>query len=72
MPLNILMTFIIGSALGWLLIRITRAPNNLRGLVLGCCATGGCYLFSSTAGIFTNFKHDPWFIICVKPLLNRE
>ncbi|XP_028769594.1 protein PIN-LIKES 3-like isoform X2 [Neltuma alba] len=40
MPLNILLTFIIGSALGWLLIKITRAPRHLHGLVLGCCAAG--------------------------------
>ncbi|KAF5955860.1 hypothetical protein HYC85_008716 [Camellia sinensis] len=38
MPLNILITFIIGSALGWGVIQITRAPPHLRGLVLGCCA----------------------------------
>lgn len=40
MPLNILITFIAGSALGWLLIKITKAPNHLRGLILGCCAAG--------------------------------
>ncbi|CAI0555350.1 unnamed protein product [Linum tenue] len=40
MPLNILFTFIIGSLLGWVLIRITDAPHALRGLVLGCCAAG--------------------------------
>ncbi|CAL5383272.1 unnamed protein product [Camellia sinensis] len=40
MPLNILITFIIGSALGWGVIQITRAPPHLRGLVLGCCAAG--------------------------------
>ncbi|CAN0865498.1 Protein PIN-LIKES 1 [Linum grandiflorum] len=40
MPLNILFTFIIGSLLGWLLIRITEPPRALRGLVLGCCAAG--------------------------------
>ncbi|KAL3577270.1 hypothetical protein D5086_022553 [Populus alba] len=40
MPLNILITFIAGSALGWLLIKITKAPNHLRGLILACCAAG--------------------------------
>ncbi|XP_048335213.1 protein PIN-LIKES 3 isoform X3 [Ziziphus jujuba] len=40
MPLNILATFVIGSALGWLLIKITRPPQRLKGLVLGCCAAG--------------------------------
>lgn len=42
MPFNILITFVIGSALGWLLVKLTRAPQHLRGLVLGCCAAGTC------------------------------
>ncbi|KAM7517397.1 hypothetical protein LguiA_006980 [Lonicera macranthoides] len=33
MPLNILITFIIGSALGWVVVQLTRAPPHLRGLV---------------------------------------
>ncbi|KMT09334.1 hypothetical protein BVRB_6g134290 [Beta vulgaris subsp. vulgaris] len=40
MPVNILITFVIGSALGWILIKITKAPHNLHGLVIGCCAAG--------------------------------
>ncbi|XP_043713493.1 protein PIN-LIKES 1-like isoform X2 [Telopea speciosissima] len=40
MPINILFTFLIGSALGWMLIQITRPPQHLRGLILGCCAAG--------------------------------
>ncbi|XP_015580458.1 protein PIN-LIKES 3 isoform X2 [Ricinus communis] len=40
MPLNILITFIIGSMLGWLLIKSTKAPHELWGLVLGCCSAG--------------------------------
>ncbi|KAL5707309.1 Protein PIN-LIKES 3 [Ranunculus cassubicifolius] len=40
MPLNILLTFIIGSAFGWIVIQLTRAPSHLRGLILGCCAAG--------------------------------
>ncbi|GLT39379.1 hypothetical protein SLA2020_135740 [Shorea laevis] len=40
MPLNILSTFIVGSALGWVLMHITGVPQHLRGLVLGCCAAG--------------------------------
>ncbi|MED6194130.1 hypothetical protein PIB30_025686 [Stylosanthes scabra] len=40
MPLNILLSFIAGSALGWLLIKITKASHDLQGLVLGCCAAG--------------------------------
>ncbi|KDP24916.1 hypothetical protein JCGZ_24294 [Jatropha curcas] len=40
MPVNILVTFIIGSILGWLLIKVTATPQHLRGLILGCCAAG--------------------------------
>lgn len=38
MPLNVLLRYIIGAALGWLLNRITKVPHHLHGLVLGCCA----------------------------------
>ncbi|KAF8011234.1 hypothetical protein BT93_J1748 [Corymbia citriodora subsp. variegata] len=40
MPVNILITFIIGSALGWILVKVTQAPQHVRGLILGCCAAG--------------------------------
>ncbi|XWS14321.1 hypothetical protein CRYUN_Cryun35bG0000400 [Craigia yunnanensis] len=40
MPFNILNTFIIGTAMGWVLVKITKAPQHLRGLILGCCAAG--------------------------------
>ncbi|KAI4318142.1 hypothetical protein L6164_025948 [Bauhinia variegata] len=40
MPINALLTLIIGTALGWLLIKITKIPHKLHGLVLGCCSTG--------------------------------
>lgn len=40
MPINILLTFIVGSLFGWFVIQLTRAPTNLRGLILGCCAAG--------------------------------
>ncbi|GKV30242.1 hypothetical protein SLEP1_g39076 [Rubroshorea leprosula] len=40
MPVNILLTFIIGSALAWLLIKITKTPLHLQGLVIGCCSAG--------------------------------
>ncbi|XP_030549253.2 protein PIN-LIKES 3-like [Rhodamnia argentea] len=40
MPVNILLTFIIGSALAWVLIKLTRTPQHLRSLVIGCCAAG--------------------------------
>lgn len=40
MPVNILITFIIGSALGWVLLLITRPPKHLKGLIIGACAAG--------------------------------
>ncbi|GAB4848360.1 hypothetical protein Ancab_003053 [Ancistrocladus abbreviatus] len=40
MPFNILITFLIGSLLGWILIKITNAPEHLKGLILGACAAG--------------------------------
>ncbi|KAI3426626.1 uncharacterized protein J3R85_009824 [Psidium guajava] len=40
MPINILITFIIGSALGWILVKATKAPQHVKGLILGCCASG--------------------------------
>ncbi|XP_047267370.1 protein PIN-LIKES 1 isoform X6 [Capsicum annuum] len=40
MPFNILITFIIGSILGWAVLQITRPSQHLRGLVVGCCAAG--------------------------------
>ncbi|XP_020235381.1 protein PIN-LIKES 3 [Cajanus cajan] len=40
MPLSILVTYIAGTVLGWLLIKAIRVPHHLHGLVLGCCAAG--------------------------------
>ncbi|XP_025629001.1 protein PIN-LIKES 4 isoform X2 [Arachis hypogaea] len=41
MPVNILITFIIGSILGWILVVIiTRAPKNLEGLIISVCSAG--------------------------------
>nr|XP_007134485.1 hypothetical protein PHAVU_010G051100g [Phaseolus vulgaris]ESW06479.1 hypothetical protein PHAVU_010G051100g [Phaseolus vulgaris] len=40
MPVNILLTFVIGSLLGFLLVKLTKVPHHLQGLVLGCCASG--------------------------------
>ncbi|KAI6671638.1 hypothetical protein NL676_006523 [Syzygium grande] len=56
MPVNILITFIIGSALGWILVKFTRAPQHVKGLILGCCAAG-------------NLGHLPLIII---PALCKE
>ncbi|KAL9241499.1 hypothetical protein vseg_015607 [Gypsophila vaccaria] len=30
----------VGSILGWILVKITGAPYNLKGLIIGCCAAG--------------------------------
>ncbi|XP_074369643.1 protein PIN-LIKES 3-like [Apium graveolens] len=40
MPINILISFIIGSLLGWVVNLLTRPQPHLRGLVIGCCAAG--------------------------------
>ncbi|XP_028776754.1 protein PIN-LIKES 3-like [Neltuma alba] len=40
MPVNVLATFLIGSALGWVLIKLTRPPKHSEGLIMGCCAAG--------------------------------
>lgn len=40
MPFNILITFVIGSLLGWFVVQFTRPPSHLHGLIVGCCAAG--------------------------------
>eukprot|EP00257_Ricinus_communis_P020078 XP_015579230.1 protein PIN-LIKES 3 isoform X1 [Ricinus communis] len=40
MPVNILLTFIIGSALGWALVKITHTPKHLHGTIISCCSAG--------------------------------
>ncbi|KAF6171550.1 hypothetical protein GIB67_018074 [Kingdonia uniflora] len=40
MPINILLTFLIGSALGWILIKLTRPPKHPRALILRVCFVG--------------------------------
>ncbi|GLT89291.1 hypothetical protein SLE2022_072790 [Rubroshorea leprosula] len=40
MPVNILLTLILGSLLGWILVKITKTPPHLQGLVIGCCSAG--------------------------------
>ncbi|KAI4314021.1 hypothetical protein L6164_026964 [Bauhinia variegata] len=40
MPFNILISFVIGSILGWILLKIVKVPHILRGLVLACCSAG--------------------------------
>ncbi|KAK9714035.1 hypothetical protein RND81_06G067300 [Saponaria officinalis] len=40
MPINILLTFVIGSALGWVLAKLTGAPKYIQGLVVSSCSAG--------------------------------
>ncbi|KAG2644286.1 hypothetical protein PVAP13_2KG411445 [Panicum virgatum] len=40
MPVNILLAFIFGLFLGWIVVKVTGAPAKLRGLILGCCSAG--------------------------------
>ncbi|KAK7360383.1 hypothetical protein VNO77_02373 [Canavalia gladiata] len=40
MLVNILLTFVVGTILGWMLNKIARTPEHLRGLVNGCCSIG--------------------------------
>ncbi|KAG2635858.1 protein PIN-LIKES 3-like [Panicum virgatum] len=40
MPVNILLAFIFGLFFGWIVVKVTRAPAKLRGLILGCCSAG--------------------------------
>ncbi|KAL9239353.1 hypothetical protein vseg_013686 [Gypsophila vaccaria] len=39
-PVNIFLTFAIGSALGWVLGKLTRVPKNIHGLIVSSCAAG--------------------------------
>ncbi|XVE90819.1 hypothetical protein DITRI_Ditri20bG0106800 [Diplodiscus trichospermus] len=36
MPVNIFISCIIGSVLGWILVKVTRTPRHLQGLVIAC------------------------------------
>ncbi|EER99101.1 hypothetical protein BDA96_02G260800 [Sorghum bicolor] len=40
MPVNILLAFIFGLFFGWIVVKVTRAPAKLKGLILGCCSAG--------------------------------
>lgn len=40
MPVNIFISCIIGSAFGWILVKITRTPPHLQGLVIACSSAG--------------------------------
>lgn len=40
MPVNILVTFLLGSALGWIIIKLTKPPRHIEGLIVGVCSAG--------------------------------
>lgn len=40
MPVNILVTFLLGSALGWIIIKLTKPPIHIEGLIVGVCSAG--------------------------------
>lgn len=61
MPVNILLTFVIGSFLAWILNIIARTPQHLRGLVMGCCAAGtrlSKILLESQFGLFSHARQS--------------
>ncbi|XP_074278652.1 protein PIN-LIKES 3-like isoform X1 [Silene latifolia] len=40
MPINIMLTYVIGSGLGWVIAKITRTPKHITGLVVSSCSSG--------------------------------
>jgi len=52
MALNILITIVIGSALGFIVVHVAKVPVHLRGLVLGCCAAGQYPLCNASSFYF--------------------
>ncbi|CAN6196435.1 unnamed protein product [Urochloa humidicola] len=40
MPVNILLAFTFGLFFGWIVLKVTRPPAKLKGLILGCCSAG--------------------------------
>ncbi|XVE68663.1 hypothetical protein DITRI_Ditri09bG0086900 [Diplodiscus trichospermus] len=69
MPVNVLITFIIGSALAWLLIKITKPPKHLQGIVIGCCCAGAIYIWSYVYGImrvYANRSREDDFTLSIQ------
>ncbi|KAF9686565.1 hypothetical protein SADUNF_Sadunf02G0002400 [Salix dunnii] len=64
MPFNILITFVIGSILGWIVVQFTRPPSYLHGLIVGCCAAA--YEFSLFRTILYNLDINQ----CSSSLMN--
>ncbi|KMT17135.1 hypothetical protein BVRB_2g040480 [Beta vulgaris subsp. vulgaris] len=44
MPLNVLLINIVGTAFGWILLKLTRAPKELRGVIIVSCSAGNLSL----------------------------
>ncbi|XP_074281087.1 protein PIN-LIKES 3-like [Silene latifolia] len=40
MPVNIFLTYLIGTVLGWVLGKVIKAPNHIKCLMLASCASG--------------------------------
>lgn len=40
MPVNIFITYLIGSVLGWVLVKVAKSPKHLKGLIIGACSAG--------------------------------
>jgi predicted permease len=40
MPVNIGIVFLVGGVLGWVVVRLLRPPQQLRGLVVASCSAG--------------------------------
>lgn len=40
MPVNIFITYLIGSVLGWVLVKVAKCPKHLKGLIIGACSAG--------------------------------
>ncbi|KAJ7521297.1 hypothetical protein O6H91_19G046500 [Diphasiastrum complanatum] len=39
-PINVLMSFLIGGSIGFVVVKICKPPPHLRRLIIACCATG--------------------------------
>ncbi|XP_056695269.1 protein PIN-LIKES 3 [Spinacia oleracea] len=40
MLVNVLLTFLLGSAMGWILAKLTKPPKHVKGLILASCSSG--------------------------------
>uniref|UniRef100_A0A0D6R174 Auxin efflux carrier component n=1 Tax=Araucaria cunninghamii TaxID=56994 RepID=A0A0D6R174_ARACU len=40
MPVNIFLTFLFGASLGWIIVKITKPPEHLNGIIVANCCAG--------------------------------